>query len=150
MDAVLLTLEIGAQDDRLLLREVLALLQQAQVVDKVGVACGLLLDRRHRRGRVGVARVDELRPGQGPSARPGPRQGLKIRVDFHQVWLLDRFRHGREVTEPSVTMSCKCDEPVAPQKSQLRLRNVSEHTLNLSGKTALRLGVCTESHIPSR
>lgn len=116
MDAVLLTLEISAQDDRLLLREVLGLLQQAQVVDELGVAGGLLLHRRHRRGGVGVARVDELRPGQGPSARPGPRQGLKIRVDLHQVWLLGRFRHGRKVTEPSVTMSCKCGKPVAPQK----------------------------------
>lgn len=96
MDAVLLTLEISAQDDRLLLWEVFGLLQQTKVVDEVGVAGGLLLHRRHRRGRVGVARVDELRPGQGPSARPGPRQGLKIRVDFHQVWLLGRFRHGRD------------------------------------------------------
>ncbi len=121
MDTVLLTLEIRAQDDGLLLREVLGLLQQAKVVDELGVAGGLLLHRRHRRRRVGVARVDELRPGQRPSARPGPREGLKIRVDFHQVWLLGRFRHGREVTEPSVTMSCKYDEPVAPQKSQLRL-----------------------------
>lgn len=93
MDAVLLTLELGAQDDRLLLREVLGLLQQAKVVDEL-VAGGLLLHRRHRRGRVGVARVDKLRPGQRPSARPGPRQGLEIRVDFHQVWLLGRFRHG--------------------------------------------------------
>lgn len=117
MDAVLLTLEISAQDDRLLLREVLGLLQQAEVVDEVAVAGGLLLHGRHRRGRVGVARVDELRPGQGPSARPRPRQGLKIRVDLHQVWLLGRFRHGREVTEPSVTMSRKSDEPVAPSEA---------------------------------
>lgn len=116
MDAVLLTLEISAQDHRLLLREVLVLLQQAQVVDELGVAGGLLLHRRHRRRRVGVARVDELRPGQGPSARPGPRQGLKIRVDLHQVWLLGRFRHGRKVTEPSVAMSCKGGKPVASSK----------------------------------
>lgn len=68
VDTVLLTLKISAQDDRLLLRKVLALLQQAQVVDEVGVAGRLLLHRRHRRGSVGVARVDELRPGQGPSA----------------------------------------------------------------------------------
>lgn len=44
MDAVLLTLEISAQDDGLLLREVLSLLQQAQVVDEVVVPGGLLLD----------------------------------------------------------------------------------------------------------
>lgn len=67
MDTVLLTLEIAAKDDRLLLREVLGLLEQAEVVDEV-VAGGLLLHRRHRGGRVGVARVDELRPGQRPSA----------------------------------------------------------------------------------
>lgn len=48
VDAVLLTLEISAQDDRLLLRKVLGLLQQAQVVDEVGVAGGFLLHRRHR------------------------------------------------------------------------------------------------------
>lgn len=94
MDAVVLTLEISAQDNRLLVREVFSLFQQAEVVDELGVAGGLLLHRRHRRGRVGITRVDELRSGQGPSARPGPRQGLKIRVDFHQVWLLGRFRHG--------------------------------------------------------
>lgn len=94
VDAVLLALEITAQDDGLLIRKVLGLLQQAEVVDEFSVAGGLLLHRRHRRGRVGVARVDKLRPGQGPSARPGPRQGLKIRVDLHQVWLC-RFRHGR-------------------------------------------------------
>lgn len=94
MDTVLLTLKISAQDDRLLLREVFSLLQQAEVVDEFVVAGGFLLHRWHWRGRVGVARVDELWSGQGPSAGPGPRQGLKIRVDFHQVWLLDRFRHG--------------------------------------------------------
>lgn len=115
MDAVFLTLEISAQDDGLLLREVLGLLQQAQVVYVLCVTGGLLLHGRYRRRRVGVAGVDELRPGQGPSARPGPRQGLKIRVDLHQVWLR-RFRHGRKVTEPSVIMSCKCGKPVAPQK----------------------------------
>lgn len=49
MDTVLLTLEIRAQADRFLLREVLGLLQQAQVVDELGVAGGLLLHRRHRR-----------------------------------------------------------------------------------------------------
>lgn len=152
MDAVLLTLEISAQDDRLLLREVLGLLQQAEVVDEVAVAGGLLLHGRHRRGRVGVARVDELRPGQGPSARPRPRQGLKIRVDLHQVWLLGRFRHGREVTEQSVTMSRKSDEPVAPLKRQLRLSNVRAHAINVSGKNRAPPGrkVCTDSHIPSR
>lgn len=67
VDTVLLTLEISAQDDRLLLRKVLGLLEQAQVVDEVAVAGRLLLHGRHRRGSVGVARVDELRPGQGPS-----------------------------------------------------------------------------------
>lgn len=112
VDAVLLTLEISAQDDGLLLRKVLGLLQQAQVVDEVGVAGGFLLHRRHRRGRVRVGRVDELRPWQGPSARPGPRKGLKIRVYFHQMWLLDRFRHGRDMTAPNVTMSFNCDEPL--------------------------------------
>lgn len=111
MDAVLLTLELTAQDHRLLLREVLILLQQAQVVDVLGVGAGFLLHRWHRRRRVGVSRVDELRSGQWPSARPGPGKGLEIRVDLHQVWLLGRFRHGRrEVTESSVTLSCKCDE----------------------------------------
>lgn len=94
VDAVLLTLEISAQDDRLLLRKVLGLLQQTKVVDEVTVAGRFLLHRRHRRGRVGVARVNELRSGQGPSARPGPRKGLKIRVYFHQMWLLGCFRHG--------------------------------------------------------
>lgn len=67
VDTVVLTLEISAQHDGLLLRKVLGLLQQAQVVDEVGVAGRLLLHRRNRRGSVGVARVDELRPGQGPS-----------------------------------------------------------------------------------
>lgn len=117
MDAVLLTVEIGAQDDGLLLREVLGLLQQAQVVNEVGVAGGFLLHRRHWRRRVRVARVDELRPGQGPSARPGPRQGLKIRVDFHQVWLLCRFRHGREVTEPEVLQCHENVTNLSPLKS---------------------------------
>lgn len=111
VDAVLLTLEISAQDDRLLLREVLGLLQQTEVVDEVGVAGGFLLHGRHWRGRVGVTWVDELWPGQGPSARPGPRKGLKIWVYFHQVWLLGRFRHGREMTAPSVKMSCNSDKP---------------------------------------
>lgn len=97
---LLRTLEVGAEDAGLLLLllgEVLTLLQEAQVVDEVAVPARgrLLLDGRYRGGGVGVARGDELRPGQGPSARPGPRQGLEIRVYLHQVWLLDRFRHGR-------------------------------------------------------
>lgn len=45
MDAVFLTLEISAQDDGFLLCEVLGLLQQAQVVDELGVVGGFLLDR---------------------------------------------------------------------------------------------------------
>ncbi|MEQ2174134.1 hypothetical protein GOODEAATRI_004643 [Goodea atripinnis] len=83
------------KDDRLLLREVFILLQQAQVVDELRIAnAGFLFHGRHRRRSVGVSWIDELRPGQGPSARPGPREGLEIRVDLNQVWLLGRFRHG--------------------------------------------------------
>lgn len=96
VDAGLLTLELAAQDDGLLLHKVLVLLQEAQVVDVLCVAAGFLLHGRDRRGRVGISRVNELRTGKGPSARAGPRQGFEIRVDFHQMWLLRCFRHGRQ------------------------------------------------------
>lgn len=110
--------------------EVLALLQQAQVVDEVRLLLLLLrlFDGRHRRGRVGVARVDELRPGQGPGARPGPREGLEVRVDLHQVRLLRRFRHGRRGVRRGEREGrggggggCYNVMEVWPQKLQLRL-----------------------------